>query len=61
MSLDYIKNRNKELERLYFTCTKEVAVTYDPEYNFEYYTEDYTKWLESKLEEMTKVILRSVG
>lgn len=56
MNFSRIENRNKDLEKLYFTCTKEDAITYHGEYAYEYYTEDYTQWLEHKVVELTKLI-----
>ena len=43
MNFSRIENRNKELEKLYFACTKEEAITYHNESTYEYYAEEYTQ------------------
>ena len=56
MNFSRIENRNKELEKLYFACTKEEAITYHNESTYEYYAGEYTQWLEHKVEELTKLV-----
>ena len=52
-------NRNIELEKLFEAETGEEAISYDMEYDYEFYVPNYTNWLENKVEELIMVILRS--
>lgn len=58
--METIDNRNIDLEQVFKEETGINAVTYDDEYDYEFYVEEYTKWLENKIEELTMVIFRSV-
>ena len=59
--METIDNRNTDLEQVFKEETGINAVTYNDEYDYEHYVEEYTQWLENKVEYLTMVIFRSVS
>lgn len=47
--METIGNRNTDLEQVFKEETGINAVTYNEEYDYEHYIEEYTQWLENKV------------